>query len=660
MAAGSKKRRTSRSPDRATASKRARVPSASASVPSEEVARGGLSSRATSAKDPYFLETHERAASLPIGADWLFRVKVISSSADLSDDVFEAAVHGLVELCFPDNILDRLGTQILEQHMRKEKAPQENIQRAAEVFRSKLIQRVPCVLSQYLATPAKVDSAVRATIAANPTEWLANLASPQDAASSSSVIDPDNASEEQGTPPPEPKKEKNRHMKSRDHSSIGEDALNDAEMDIDIPETPLESTNLSSASVPRTSKDRKISSKWNWDIDLANLSDNAVPEAFSRTSDLFAYHALLIIRRKLGPEAMKKEVRHEMQAMLEGMSDSEFEKWTDSLQKLLDGDREMLVRSEPAPSQHNQQLSRTTPAPIDMRRRAKKAVNKAADGLSQLETNMVGASQKRTFIKREAGVSSNAVKAMFQDQTLAEPITEATVALRHLSTEERDFENSHVTFRDRMVGSKLIVAKGATDSPILDLLCGPMDFTLANMIDIRQNIMDSLDKRLSAESVAVQNLDGSNTIQSKTKLRGALESINDQWRNSNITTVKRKYEYRLVDWVWHNPLPFWSSSLHRLCLLIYCPATRLYPIIFSDPVPHYHQEQTEPEDRVLIARMRGGMETILYKPESEDMKRRALLEKVMRRTVFPQKAMFPQLKFTPVVRAWERMTGQTW
>jgi hypothetical protein len=92
---------------------------------------------------------------------------MISSATDLSNDVFKNAVQGLVKIYFPEGILEQLGVQVLEQHMHQEKAPEENIQRMSEIFRSEMAHRATWMLSEYLDTPAKVESAMRATIAAS-------------------------------------------------------------------------------------------------------------------------------------------------------------------------------------------------------------------------------------------------------------------------------------------------------------------------------------------------------------------------------------------------------------------------------------------------------------------------------------------------------------
>jgi hypothetical protein len=66
------------------------------------------------------------------------------------------------------------------------------------------------------------------------------------------------------------------------------------------------------------------------------------------------------------------------------------------------------------------------------------------------------------------------------------------------------------------------------------------------------------------------------------------------------------------------------------------------------------------EDAILLSRARGELEAILNAEYENELRRRALLEKVLRRIIFQHKAKFPELKFTPVVKAWERITSQQW
>jgi hypothetical protein len=113
------------------------------------------------------VQKQSQSTILPSGEDWLFRVKVISSATDLGNDLFKNAVQGLVRICFPEGFLDQLGPQILERHMCEEKAPEVNIRRMSEIFRTEMTERVACMLAEYLDTPAKVESTMQATLAAS-------------------------------------------------------------------------------------------------------------------------------------------------------------------------------------------------------------------------------------------------------------------------------------------------------------------------------------------------------------------------------------------------------------------------------------------------------------------------------------------------------------
>lgn len=118
-------------------------------------------------KDPYFPLQSERAASLSNRDEWAFRLKVISSSTALHHDVFEQAVQGIVRICFPQGVLEELGIDILERHMRAENAPVENIAKMRDIFRAEMIHRITWMLSEYLDTPARVETSVQSIIAAS-------------------------------------------------------------------------------------------------------------------------------------------------------------------------------------------------------------------------------------------------------------------------------------------------------------------------------------------------------------------------------------------------------------------------------------------------------------------------------------------------------------
>ncbi|KAI4918699.1 hypothetical protein J4E90_003086 [Alternaria incomplexa] len=456
MASETKKRRKSRSPVRDTASKRARVSAASTPGRSPYAEREAQSSRAGSIKDGYPAPKPDRAFSLPTGDDWIFRVQVISSATDLGSQVFKNAVKGLVRICFPDNILDQLGPQVLQQHMREEKAPEANIRKMLEIFRTEMIQRMVPMVAKHLHSAAEVDWVLQTVLIASArargdgigedilghvtanllqskarapehsTEWLASGKATRKEDNSDGDLSTDDVFDEEPAPIAKAKKHKKRDKKAQCvRSTTPDDITEDVEMNADLSAASNKHTILKS-------KDKKISSKWKWNVEATELADEDVAEAFPRTSDLFAYHALPITRRKLGSQASRKETRCEMQALLDGMPQDEFEKWVESLQKLYNGDREMLVRQDVASSSVDRQITRATPAPVEFRKKTGKSTKISSSSSDQSKGRATNAAiaVEKTVVKEESAAGSS--------EKLADPTDEATAAYLRACTEARD------------------------------------------------------------------------------------------------------------------------------------------------------------------------------------------------------------------------------
>ncbi|KAI4613352.1 uncharacterized protein J4E87_009999 [Alternaria ethzedia] len=666
MASGTKKRRKSQSPSRGTTSKRARVASSGTSNRTQHHEHDSHSSRAGSVRNT-------QATSLPTGEDWVFRVKVISSATDLGNDVFKNAVQGLVRICFPEGILDQLGPQVLEQHMREEKAPEQNIERMSEIFRSEMTKHMVPMLAGTLDTAAKVDSVLRTLLSASArahgdnlgenilgyvvaglshmkskaprrsTEWLAGggaaATEEEEEGSSDGGSSMSDISDKEPTPPPKVKKPKKRDRKSqRTRSKTPDDILEDVEMDNDPPATvPKQHTSKN--------KDRKISSTWQWHVDAAELADEDVAEAFPRTSDLFAYHALPISQRKLGPSASKKEIRCEMQSLLDGTPQEEFEKWVESLQKLLDGDRDMLERQEADSSGHEQQLSRVTPAPIDTRRQTGKITKTPFDvqGPSKAHTDKVEKPHKRTVVKNETTDSSDEVS----DEPDNQDVERTTLALRHRSTEEHAVPPPAHTVQTALVQSNRgLKSRGDVDGsfgmPVLALLWGSDNLTTEECVNdgakITSTIMSQLERRVSAKRIAVGGFGGINKLRTQDELREhILSAFPAPGEPVRFLRIKKGIEGNLVPWVVAEPSAF--------------PELKGMPFVFAHILP----ASIGAVDVDFIQ-----LESLTDTSRYPFIKRRALLERILRRVIFPHKENFPELKSTSVVKTWEQMTNLSW
>jgi hypothetical protein len=105
--------------------------------------------------------------SLPTSDDWVFRVQVVSQSTDIHTEMFKRAVQGLVKICFPQNVLNELGVDVVQQHMREQNAPKQNIEKMREIFRSEMVHRLVWMLVEYLDDSSKVEAAVKSVTAAS-------------------------------------------------------------------------------------------------------------------------------------------------------------------------------------------------------------------------------------------------------------------------------------------------------------------------------------------------------------------------------------------------------------------------------------------------------------------------------------------------------------
>ncbi|KAI4915434.1 uncharacterized protein J4E92_009388 [Alternaria infectoria] len=698
MASGTKKRRKSQSPARGTASKRARV----TSKRTQHDEPDPHSSRAGSVRNT-------QATSLPTGEDWVFRVKVISSATDLRNGLFKNAVQGLVRICFPNDILNQLGSDVLEQHMREENAPEENIRRMTEMFRAEMTQRMVSMLADNLDTAAKVDSVLKAMLTASAkahgddlgedilgyvtasllqmqalapkhsTQWLVNGDAVQEDSSGGDVSGSD-ASDEEPTPPPKVKKHKKRNKESERARPSAESYT---------PGTARMHSNLPAASLKqRTSKgkDRKISSKWQWDIEASDLTEDDVSKTFFRTSDLFAYHALPISQRKLGPSASKKEIRCEMQSLLDGMPQEEFEKWVESLQKLLDGDRDMLERQESQTSGHQQQLSRVTPAPVDIRKRPKKSPNVSAGGRTIAKTydrEYDPPLQENSAIKRETADNGSTLSGSLREVALGYHIDKATADLRELSTEDRNLVGQYCGAEAAGENNATRMTKGfeSRGLPILQLLWGSDNFTTEQCFsgskDIAQTIMHNLHRRVPDATVNALGLAGASTTRTKSQVeRTILESFPKSGEQFNFGKIKRDIELTLTHWVlakpkafpelrnesflFAHPLPTLLITINLLFGSWESLSRKVGPQMWGTISQAFLQRGISMMELHAVNVDSSQIDSIIGNPRFQDKAQRSLVERALRRAVFAYKDKFPELKDTILVKTWEQKTGSTW
>lgn len=92
-------------------------------------------------------------------AEWNFRLKVVSAKG-IDGEVFEDAVNDLVDMCFPEAVLDEIGVDVITEHMRQESAPEANVERMRETFQSAMVEKVAQLLTKYIDDRSKLDRAI--------------------------------------------------------------------------------------------------------------------------------------------------------------------------------------------------------------------------------------------------------------------------------------------------------------------------------------------------------------------------------------------------------------------------------------------------------------------------------------------------------------------
>jgi hypothetical protein len=477
--------------------------------------------------------------------DYVFRVKVISSTTNLDDAIFKDAVQGLVKICFPLGIMDRLGTEMVEQHMREEDAPPENIARMTELFHPELVERMTAMLAEYLDTPAKVKSCIQSIVTATsnlPTEI-------GDDESKDIATDPN------ATSPPAVRRasEHDRSFVQRtDQGAQDHEGYDLQEELVDVEETQ----GVRKRQASRITK--KVSCTWRWDFDPDTVNEEDLPNVIKRPGDLFAFHALPIAKDLVGPNAGRKEIRNTIQAMLNDTDNATFNKWIESFHKLQNGDDTMLVRG-PSERASNGRTA-MTPAPTGT---WTTQANPDAGHESASSEGIQHAVPQNVRIKHEGNIKSkvSGVGARREPAEVEHNTTTALATSQQSRIKETQYrENSKVDVSHRITqrtaeshnnaenaGASMMISK----TPVIDVLWGASDFVeekgkaVAVIIDrLCQRISGKagtgvMKSKASDQSIKFQDCDGSQIVQSISQLSAILSSVN----------TRTMMENKLVPWV---------------------------------------------------------------------------------------------------------------
>ncbi|KAF1358002.1 hypothetical protein EJ07DRAFT_180179 [Lizonia empirigonia] len=544
--------------------------------------------------------------SLPTGDDYVFRIQVISTATNIATDVFKKAVQGLVKICFPQDVLEEIGIEVVTQHMRNEGAPEENILKMTDIFRSEMIHRVTWMLAEYLDTPPKVEASVKSIVAASASlhgakigeDVLGHVLQSLRITPAADTIESDREASD-----PANESEANEAPVHATNGAYGDEVDHarkrgqDAGGDSDAPN----SHDHGQLHLVREGKEARVSASWRWDIEEGTLLANMIPN-FKRVSDLFAYHALPIAKQQLEPQAKRKEIRQKIEAMLAMLPPNDFEKWADSFQRLKSGEVTMLRKVSVDPSSVGQRTGSAIPAPIVIRSDAERVAEHISSAVDPVDKSpRVNGARLPTAIKHE-------VEAETEDAEVVSPgLTEPCHRSRH--------------------------------TPIVDLLWGPSTYTHLQRDDVAKKILDQLSARVSAKSVGIALFNAKTVVQTLEELRTQLTrgwSLNPQKFNHNRS--RAHLEPKLVPWVLANMSSF--PSLHT------------EPALFAHLMPSTNRGPYGNQSHHYIINT--------LKANADDMTKRGRIERWLRYIAFADRHKFSELRASPLVRTWERETGLKW
>ncbi|EUC32827.1 hypothetical protein COCCADRAFT_37263 [Bipolaris zeicola 26-R-13] len=546
--------------------------------------------------------------------DWTFRIKVLSTTTSLNDELFRDAVKGLVRICFPDDILKQMRQHAVEQHMREKRAEPANIQRTIEAFQPEMIRRLIGMLAGYFDTPDQVASAVQAALGERHK-------TPND----EGTLGSSNTIVEESRPLKNKRTNHSRGLQEATPSRSYDNNLNGALVDVERQTTPAENSFSNSNTISQRQKDRKISATWNWNIDPNEVTEEAVQHAFPRTADL--------------------------------------------LDKLHKGNRGMLVRPE-LTLMNNGQFSRVTPAPsqstLDIRNNGipshRNTIIKFEDTEDSVGEPNIQEAPITKATTQAIVVTRRRLLTEDRDLGSAVPGIEADAETRT----SRSQSNDNI---DRSFGMPVLQLLWGTDS-LTPEMC------VNDYLQITETIMNNLQRRIAAEAIA-SGLGGQSKTRTKDELRSSIvQAFPKSGQFVNFMRIKKDIEGSLVEWVIAEPQAFPELKAMPFVFARVLPHTRVViESLFGSWSAVSTLSGVQVWGSILEALKQRGLseasvgaanidclqiDSLCNNCKFPEVTRRALLERIFRRVVFLHKDKFPELKTTPVVKVWERKTGLEW
>jgi hypothetical protein len=374
-------------------------------------------------------------------------------------------VSGLVKICFPHGLIEQLGIDMVQKHMKEQKAPAENIAKMMEAFRPETMHRIIGMLAEYLDSPSKVRDCIQSIIAASSSlhvevraDQFEDILTSQDAGSPSAETRDVDHNQPSAQKPSE---------RTQDHEEYD---FHEEFVDAEEPIRRRQQSRLN----------KRVSGTWRWDIDPDKIPREHFVHVFKKPSDLFAFHALRIAKDLIAPITTKREIRKTIQAMLDDMEIDTYNKWAESFDKLHDGDDTMLIRVPPERAPKGRIAM--TPAPTEARRQTTR-------GAERNTTPPEAIAPWNSRIKREGNsgskVSGLGARRVPEESHRVSTVTSAVIGQTSTAEVQNQVTRNIRASRRmiRLTSSNYESAEGLesrilrSQTPIIDVLWGSDDFT---------------------------------------------------------------------------------------------------------------------------------------------------------------------------------------
>ncbi|KAF2744126.1 hypothetical protein M011DRAFT_480202 [Sporormia fimetaria CBS 119925] len=581
--------------------------------------------------------------------DWSFRLKVLCSEKISDDDVLPGAVQGLMQICLPEDVLDKASVNVVEQHMREAKVSPERITVIRDLFHECMIHHGAQLYAGYLNTPARLKLGLSSLLDATGADKSLLGELTQSAHSPGSRCSSQSAQTGPSTDDSEP-------IPVASDNELTLNGLSTTDGDERI-------TNQANSTNTRRGDQNRISKTWRWNVDPKDMRFEELLECFSHPTDLFAYHALPVIRTELGTAAKRADIRKKMDATWADLPNDVRERWQGCLNSLRNRDLSMLQR---LPVSQSTLDPRATPYPRHVSHIENQGDNTVrrsetydgnipgGSGLSQLGDNGDAATEINIKLEHQHKINRQSSEASNLVNVGPERFPSQPEPSNHRVSAE---------------------VQSNPPTPIVDLLWGLSPLSSQDYRTVAKTLKDRLDERVPVDTCSIEFYEGTTNRITKGHLHDCLFSALRR-RNMPTSATRQRIEDRLVLWIVYSitafpelsqePFVFAYMRHHEtpvvdlLCTSAVAISKEKEKMIRTLVLGPLKDRKVNLHTKFRSQTTGKYLKTLLDDKKHTDTLRRVFLELRLRYIALDHKQSFPELANTALVQAWTDMTGFEW